>query len=236
MVYVPLYFQLRRCSTSQTDLRLLPEPTGGGMGSVMAGIIMRLSGQYGVLKIFVIFLFLAWNTGFATVSLSTPSILTELYLLFDGLGLGGILTVMLLALLSSVEHQHQAVVTLMQYGFRSTGAMIGISVSGFVFRPLRTEKLDWIANFWGFAYEFKPGDMSHILRRCNQLSQTGQGNCPHLIAGYMYALHETSLLAIMFAMAGLMCGMFTKNCQLRTSFESEEDIRVFWKEKLGASP
>jgi hypothetical protein len=31
MVYVPLYLQLRRCSTSQTDLRLLPEPIGGGM-------------------------------------------------------------------------------------------------------------------------------------------------------------------------------------------------------------
>jgi hypothetical protein len=122
------------------------------MGSFMAGIIMRLSGQYGVLNIFIYFLFLAWNTGFATVSLSTPSILTEFYLPFNGLGVGGILTVMLLALLSSIEHQHQAVVTLMQYGFRSTGVMIGIPVSGFVFRPLCAEKLDWTANFRGFAY------------------------------------------------------------------------------------
>ena len=222
MFYVPLYFQLRGCSTSQTGLRLLPEPIGAGMGSFMAGVIMRLSGRYGVPKTFAFVLFLAGNTGFATVSLSTQSILTELFLLANGLGNGGILTVMLLALLSSVKHEHQAVITSIHYAFRSTGATIGISVSSFVFRQLLKSRIGQVPISGGLPTEFKPGDLGDVLRRCNRLTETGQDNCPRLMAAYMYALHGTFLLAMMFALAGFLCAMFTKNYQLRTSFENEE--------------
>jgi predicted MFS family arabinose efflux permease len=222
MFYVPLYFQLRGCSSSQTGLRLLPEPIGGGFGSFMAGMIMRLSGRYGILKAFAFVLFLAGNTGFATVSMGTPSILTEIYLLVNGLGLGGILTVMLLALLSSVKHEHQAVATSIQYAFRSTGATIGISVSSFVFRQLLKSRIGQVTLSDGLASAFRPGDLGDVLRRCNRSTQSGHGDCPRLIAGYMYALHGTFLLAMTFAMAGFLCAMFTKNYQLRTSFSNDE--------------
>ena len=45
----------------------------------------------------------AGATGFSTCTVTAPIILTETYLFVVGLGLGGMLTVMLLALLSAVQ-------------------------------------------------------------------------------------------------------------------------------------
>ncbi len=145
MFYVPLYFQLRGYNTSETGVRLLPEAIGGAIGSFSAGVVMRLTGRYGILKMFVLAVFIAGNAGFATVSMSTPFFLSEVYLFLNGLGLGGILTVMLLALLSSVKHEQQAVTTSILYAFRSTGSSIGISVSSAVFRRLLKIRLGEVA-------------------------------------------------------------------------------------------
>lgn len=222
MFYVPLYFQLRGYNTSQTGLRILPEPIGAGIGSFIAGIIMRLTGRYGILKTFGLTIFIAGNAGFATVSMGTPFILPEIYLFFSGLGLGCILTVMLLAVLSSVKHEHQAVTTSIQYAFRSTGATIGISVSSVVFRKQLQSRLGEVTVRGALHSNFSPGGLGDVLRRCNRSNPNSQDGCPKLIDGYMYALHGTFLLAISFAIAGFISGMATKNHQLRTSFEDEE--------------
>lgn len=222
MFYVPLYFQLSGYSISETGVRLLPEPVGGAIGSFGAGMIMRQTGRYGILKTSVLALFIAGNVGFATISLSTPSFLSESYLFVNGLGLGGILTVTLLALLSSVTHEQQAVTTSILYAFRSTGATIGITVSSAVFRRLLKSRLREIA-VPGVLYGHSgPGDLDDVLRRCNRSNRNSHEDCPRLIDGYMYALHGTFLLAAGFDIAAFFSGMITKNYQLRAGFEKEE--------------
>ena len=222
MFYVPLYFQLRGYNTRETGIRLLPEPIGGGVGSLVAGIIMRCTGRYGILKTIILGLFIAGSTGFATVSLGTPFILPELFLFFNGVGLGGILSVMLLALLSSVKHEYQAVTTSIQYAFRSVGATIGISVSSVVFRKLVKSRLGGVAVPGVLYSNAGIGDLGDVLRHCSHAVQGRQEDCPQLMNSYMYALHGTFLLAMSFAIAGFISGMVTKNYRLRSGFEDEE--------------
>jgi predicted MFS family arabinose efflux permease len=222
MFYVPLYLQLRGYNTSETGLRLLPEPIGVAIGSFSAGLIMRLTGRYGILKTFALALSIAGNAGFATVSMSSPLVLPEIHLFLSGLGFGGTLTVILLALLSSVSHEQQAVTTSILYAFRSTGATLGISTSSVVFRKLLQSRLGELAIPGALHSNAMPGDLGDVLRRCNRSNRSSPDDCVHLIDGYMYALHGTFLLAVGFAVAGFFSGMVTKNYQLRTSFESEE--------------
>jgi Major Facilitator Superfamily len=222
MFYVPLYLQLRGYNTSETGLRLVPESIGVAIGSFSAGLIMRLTGSYGILKTFALALSIAGNAGFATVSIGTPLLLPEIYLFLGGLGLGGTLTVILLALLSSVNHEQQAVTTSILYAFRSTGATLGISLSSVVFRKLLQSRLGEFAIPGALHSDAMPGDLGDVLRRCNRSNRNRPDDCVHLIDGYMYALHATFLLAVGFAVAGFFSGMVTKNYQLRTSFESEE--------------
>lgn len=232
LFYVPLYFQVIGYNTSQTGVRLLPNSIGAGVGSIIVGLILRRTGKYGISKTLVFGSFVAGTAGFATVSLSTPSLAPEIHLLIIGIGQGGILVVMLLALLSSVKQEHQAVATSIHYAFRSTGATIGISLSSVVFRKLLKSRL---------AENSVPGappqsnagpeGLDEVLRRCNSPVQYGGGqdDCPHLMDSYMYALHGTFLLATGFATAALLCAMVTRNHQLRTSFGDEEidaDCRV----------
>lgn len=133
MFFVPLYLRLSGLDATQVGLLMTPEPIGGALGSLASGIIIHVTGTYGVLKIIVLILFIAGPTGFASSFLGTPVVLPEIYLFFTGFGYGAMLTFMLLAVLGAVEHHIQAIATGMQYAFRASGATIGISVAEWCF-------------------------------------------------------------------------------------------------------
>lgn len=107
MYYVPLYLQLRGHSTSRTGFLMLPESVGGGLGSLAVGFVTRLSGRYGTCKTVLPFLTALSSAGFMTISINSPSIAPEIYLFLYGLGYGGLLTVLLVALLSAVPQKLQ---------------------------------------------------------------------------------------------------------------------------------
>lgn len=136
MFYGPIYFQVRGLSTTQTGVRLIPQSLGTAVGSVATGLIMRRTGKYYVLSVCVEILWVAANVGFATFQLNTPTWETILALTVAGLGFSGMLTTTLLALISAVEHKHQAVITSASYAFRSTGSAIGITIGSAVFQNI----------------------------------------------------------------------------------------------------
>ena len=103
---------------------------------------MRLIGKYGTLKMVVLGLYFASATGFTTNTATAPIMLSETYLFILGLGYGGILTVMLLALLSAVGNKDQAVTTAILFLFRTTGATLGVTLSSStVFRNVLVSSL-----------------------------------------------------------------------------------------------
>ena len=224
MFYVPLYFQLLGFGTRETGLLLLPQSIGGAIASVSAGLIMRRTGQYGTLKIVVLGLYVAGAAGFSTCTATTPIILSEIYLFIVGLGFGGMLTVMLLALLSAVEFKDQAVTTAILYVFRTTGATLGVTLSSTVFRKVLVSSLqrNHISDSSPQDYYKSAGfdGLDETLRECShrRLRADPSGRCPpQLIQAYMSALHATFLLALGFVIAGFVSGALTKNNHLSKS-------------------
>lgn len=134
LFYGPIYFQVKGLSATQAGVRLIPQSLGTAVGSICTGLIMRCTGRYyflgvGVLSIYVLSLAIT-----STFNLTSPAWEPFVVFLMAGIGYSGMLTVTLLALISAVAHEHQAVVTSASYAFRSTGSTLGITIVSAVFQ------------------------------------------------------------------------------------------------------
>ena len=141
LFYGPIYFQVRGFSATQAGARLIPQSVGVGIGSVGSGIIMRWLGTYYALNIGIQAIFLLGMALISTFTLDTPTWLPIICFLCTGIGYSGMLTVTLIALISAVEHTHQAVMTSASYAFRSTGSTIGITIASSVFQNVIQSEL-----------------------------------------------------------------------------------------------
>ena len=199
--YIPIYWQARGFATSIVGIRMLPEPVGSALGSLGCGLIMRVTGKYGVLKVVILAILVAGCVGYLFCDLNTFDWLPELYLFMIGLGFVGSLTTMLLVTLSAIEQDVQAVATSVLYAGRAVGATIGVTASGVLFRRVLIWHMPWSS------------------------AQGSSGTC-HLEGGkattcsmeqldaYMHALRAVFILATGLAIAGSVCGIITQNFRL----------------------
>ncbi|KGQ02060.1 hypothetical protein PAAG_11241 [Paracoccidioides lutzii Pb01] len=119
-----------------TGLRLIPQAVGAAAGSLGLGILMRVTGRYLYFIYASTFLLVLASSLISTYTLTTPSWHQFLYFFIFGLGYSGMLTVTLVALISAVDHKHQAVVASASIAFRSSGSSIGITAASSVFQNL----------------------------------------------------------------------------------------------------
>lgn len=176
LYYVPLYMQRQGHSPSEIGLRTLPYSLGSGVSSFLVGLVIRLTGNYGMLRYILPMGMVIATVGFTFISLDTPLILPELYLFCKGVGIGGGLTMLILAMLHAVPHDSHATATSALYAFRSTGATMGLSAAGAIFHG-----------------------------RLGQSTLSEGSACADFDSCYMNALHGAFLLAAVFAVAGLGC-------------------------------
>ncbi|KAK4691829.1 hypothetical protein P7C71_g5259, partial [Lecanoromycetidae sp. Uapishka_2] len=136
LFYGPLYFQVKGLSATQAGARMIPQSVGIAIGSVTAGLIMRLTGRYYILSVCIVSIFIAANVLTSTFTLTTPTWEAIIAIFLLGIGYAGMLTTTLLALISAVDHKDQAVITSASYVFRSTGSAIGITIVSAVFQNI----------------------------------------------------------------------------------------------------
>ncbi|CAG8410470.1 unnamed protein product [Penicillium salamii] len=215
MYYLPLYLQLRGNSTSATGLLLLPEPIGGGIGSLTVGLITSLTGKYSAPKVIQPLLIVLGAVGLSMLSLATPQFVPAICQFVYGFGYGGFLTTMMVTLLSAVPREMQARSTSAMLTFRSIGSTVGLSVAGVFFRSClgsdvaSTEESDNPVpmNGTGNHFQRENFDVTNI-------------DSPNAV---MYALHRTFQLAVLFAVCGFICALFIKSHKLGPSIDGEED-------------
>lgn len=135
LYYGPIYFLVLGQTTTQAGVRLIPQSIGTAVGSLGAGLLMRATGRYWLLNAIIeATSVLSYALIATTFGLHTPYWPPFAYFFLAGLGYGAMLTITLLALISAVAHEHQAVITSASYAFRSTGSTIGITLAGAVFQ------------------------------------------------------------------------------------------------------
>lgn len=141
LYYVPLYLQIRGNSATAAGLRVTPFAATLSLGSLLSGFLMRATGRYFWQMVGVMLIFVVGQALLCTFRLDTPEWATYVFPTPLGFAYGGMLTITLVGMISSVGHEHQAVITAASYAFRSTGSTIGITIAGAVFQNILTEEL-----------------------------------------------------------------------------------------------
>jgi len=143
MLYnIPLYFSAVRLSSAATSgLHLLPHSIAISTGSVIAGWIMRKTGKLytltlvsSLLTILASILVALWNDNTSALHLWVD-------LIPQGFGMASFITSTLIAMIASVYKEDMAVATGITYLFRTTGQVLGVSLSNTIFQAVLFQKL-----------------------------------------------------------------------------------------------
>ncbi|OJA20884.1 hypothetical protein AZE42_00884 [Rhizopogon vesiculosus] len=142
MLYnIPLYFSaVRLDSSTNAGLHLLPHSVALSTGSVFAGWMMRRTGKLynltlgsAALTIFASILVALWND-------STSKYHLWLDIIPQGFGMASLITTTLIVSISPAAHEPNcalnSAVTAVTYLFRTTGQVLGVSLSGAVLQTV----------------------------------------------------------------------------------------------------
>ncbi|KAF9221873.1 vacuolar amino acid permease [Gyrodon lividus] len=143
MLYnVPIYFSVVRLSSStNAGLHLLPHSVALSTGSVLAGWWMRRTGKLynltlasAALCVVASILVASWNDN-----------TSNFHLWFDivpqGFGMASLITSTLIAMIAGVYKEDMAVATGITYLFRTTGQVLGVSLSGAILQSILLHQL-----------------------------------------------------------------------------------------------
>ncbi|KAF9469059.1 vacuolar amino acid permease [Collybia nuda] len=143
MIYnIPLYFSaVRLDSAAKSGLHLLPHSVAISTGSVLAGWIMRRTGKLytltlvsSLLTIIASLLVTFWDENSSALHL-------WLDLIPQGFGMASFITSTLIAMIAGVYKEDMAVATGITYLFRTTGQVLGVSLSGAILQGVLLQKL-----------------------------------------------------------------------------------------------
>ncbi|KAF3903216.1 hypothetical protein ABW20_dc0102747 [Dactylellina cionopaga] len=220
LFYGPLYFQLQGHSSTASGLRLLPNAIGISIGSLSTGYIMRSTGRYYTLGVTINTTFVAAIALITTFNLTTTDFPQFAAYFFVGYGYGGMLTVTLIALISSVDHEFQAVITSASYAFRATGSTIGVTVAGAAFQNVLKGQLE--SRLGG-----KGDEAADIIRRVRE-SFDEVRKVPvqwkgEVMLAEMEALKAVFAVALALAAVGWVLGLCLGKHKLHTTMNREEE-------------
>ncbi|KAK6337118.1 hypothetical protein TWF718_009903 [Orbilia javanica] len=219
LFYGPIYFQLQGHSATQSGLKLLPNSIGLSVGSLSSGYIMRQTGRYYGLGIGINTAFVGAIAAMTTFTLTTTDIPQSLTYFFLGYGYGGMLTVTLIALISSVDHEFQAVITSASYAFRATGSTIGVTVASAAFQNVLKGELERRLGGGGPEAE-------DIIRRVresfDEIWKVPLEWRAEVFDAEMAALRAVFLVALGLGAVGWISGTFLGHHKLHTTLARED--------------
>ncbi|KAG2077592.1 vacuolar amino acid permease [Suillus decipiens] len=139
---VPLYFSaVRLNSSTNAGLHLLPHSIALSTGSMIAGWMMRRTGKLYRLTLASVGLTIIASICLALWNDNTSQYHLWLDIIPQGFGMASLITTTLIAMIASVYKEDMAVATGITYLFRTTGQVLGVSLSGAVLQSILLRKL-----------------------------------------------------------------------------------------------
>ncbi len=137
VTFLPVFLQVAKgADPTVAGLELLPLMAGLLLTSVVSGILITRSGRY---KIYPVVGSAVMTLGMyllATVHATTSDGLMYLYMVVLGLGLGGVMQVLVIAVQNAVPYEELGVATAGATFFRSIGGSFGAAIFGAIFANL----------------------------------------------------------------------------------------------------
>lgn len=140
--YLPTYLQIvNGVSATASGLLMLPMLAGNFVASIGSGYIISKTGKY---KIFPILGMAFSGVGIyllSTMSVGTPQLVTSIYMIITGLGMGFALQTLVLIVQDAVKAKDVGAATATNNFFREIGISLGVSIFGSIFASRLAEKL-----------------------------------------------------------------------------------------------
>ncbi|HEY6407969.1 MAG TPA: MDR family MFS transporter [Ktedonobacteraceae bacterium] len=204
LTFLPLYMQvIKGASATASGLQLLPMVFGLLGTSVLSGILVSRTGHY---KIFPVIGTAVMVVGFFLLSrldAHTSTLLTSLYLLVFGIGIGLTMTVLTIAVQNTSEYRDLGVATSGITFIRTLASSLGVAVFGTIFTSSLTSHL--------------PAGMNPALAQ-NPLAAVHVLPPPlatEYINAFVSSLQLIFLVAIPLALAGFVVSLFLRDVALR---------------------
>ncbi|VEU19500.1 DEKNAAC100599 [Brettanomyces naardenensis] len=221
--YIPFYWSsVKNVTALDCGLRMILGSLVASLSSVYAGWYIKKTSKY-------------WNllvgSGVATVlgsiaiyfSTKKDSALEDYFITLPVRYAGSVdITVILVAMISAVSHSEQALVTSIQYGFRSTGSTLGVSIANAILEFGLHRQIDAKFNLLsGIPDEFKdPKVLSFIKQSALKNPHYAFDGAPSffkdsIISSYDEACHYVFIFLIVTGVATFITTLFVEENNLK---------------------
>lgn len=220
IIYIPTFLQtVFGASPTASGLELVPLMLGLVGTSVVSGQLISKTGRYKVFPVAGTFIMVIGLYLLSLLTASSSLVQASLFMLVLGLGLGGVMQVLVIAVQNAVPYSHLGTATSAATFFRSIGGSFGVAVFGAIFNSRLTLNLP----------KYLPKSALSVIHGSNvTLSPAALDKLPYLIKhgfieAFAHSLHVVFLFAVPVAILGFIIALFIPEVPLRkTAFRDSE--------------
>ncbi len=222
ITYLPTYLQVvRGASPTASGLQLLPLMAGLLVTSIGSGILISRWGRYKIFPICGTAVMAVGLDLFSRLGVDTSLVTASWYMVVLGLGLGGVMQVLVIAVQNAVPHRDLGVATSGATFFRSIGGSFGTAIFGAIFANVLTGNLSRSLS----GVRLPPGFSGAAGASPAALAALP----PAVHHGYVEAvtrsLHPVFLWAVPFAALGFAVTWLLKEVPLRQTIRASQSAQ-----------
>jgi EmrB/QacA subfamily drug resistance transporter len=219
IIFIPEYQQIvRGDSATKSGLMMLPLVAGIMTASLTSGRLMSKYGKYRMFPIIGSSLIILAFWLFSHIAIDTSRLYLGIWMFILGIGIGQVMPVLTLAVQNAVARKDLGTATSSVVFFRNIGSTLGAAIFG----TILTNRLAHHIN------ESLPttiaGSVSEGLQKSATSLASVSADVKHTVLNaFAMSFHDVFLIAIPFAVVGLIVALFLKESPLRTSHDDEDD-------------
>jgi EmrB/QacA subfamily drug resistance transporter len=212
ITYLPQYMQIvRGASPTGSGLQLLPLMAGLLLTSITSGLLITKWGRYKIFPVLGTALMTIGMYLLSMLAVGTGTLDSSLYMFVLGVGIGGVMQVLVIAVQNAVPYEDLGVATAGATFFRSIGGSFGTAVFGAIFASQLTGNLSHYLSGTPVPAGFHPTAGA---------SPAALAKLPSSVhAGYIHAfaasLHTVFLIAVPIAAVAFALTWLLKEVPLR---------------------
>ncbi|MGH2909861.1 MAG: MDR family MFS transporter [Solirubrobacteraceae bacterium] len=214
VTFLPVFLQVAKgADPTNAGLQLVPLMAGLLTTSTISGLLISRWGRY---KVFPVLGTAVMTVGLyllSTVSAGTPDLVMYAYMVVLGLGLGGVMQVLVIAVQNAVGHANLGVATAGATFFRSIGGSFGTAIFGAIFASLLSSRLashlKGLAIPKGLGASVSPSELRHLTPAVHQ----------GVAAAYSSTIDTVFLVAVPIAAVAFVLTWLLPEIRLRRSID-----------------
>jgi len=219
ITYLPQYMQIvRGASPTRSGLDLLPLMAGLLLTSITSGLLITKWGRYKVFPVVGTALMTIGMYLLSRLAVGTGTVTSSIYMFVLGVGIGGVMQVLVIAVQNAVPYKDLGVATSGATFFRSIGGSFGTAIFGAIFASQLDRNLVHFlagtpvpAGFHGSA-----GASPASLAKLPAAVHAGY------IEAFATSLHTVFLVATPIAAVGFIVSLFLKEVPLRKTTQATD--------------